>query len=140
MQYRAYGVTGGNTTCCPFCYLSRSPILATAMQEVTEVTGLNAEEKKTCMFTCMREKIFLISKSIVTSVTSVTYYSETIENTNSVKVTDFLSRSNFSCYPKFPHAHDHVSLFFKRLFLSLKSSVRGGFQNMIVQRASAGGA
>lgn len=140
MQYRAYGVTGFSVTCSPFCYLSRSPILATATQKVTEVTGKSPEKNNvTLLDPHAHEKKNIDSNFTVTSVTSVTYYFETTENTDSKEVTEFLSRSNFWCYPDFSLMHDLIGSFSERAFAPTKSSITGDFQNIRAQGSSAGG-
>ena len=121
MQYSLYGVTGRLITCSPFCYLSRSPILALANRKVTEVTG-KLQEKKSALRDHAHGKNRIDSDI---AVTPVTYYLMSTENTDSTEVTVKTSRSNFWRYPDFSLMHDPLGVFGKVLSNIWKMAISG---------------
>ena len=124
MQYSLYGVTGRLITCSPFCYLSRSPISALANRKVTEVTG-KPQGKKSALRDHAHGKNIFNSDIAVTSVTPVTYYLMSTENTDSTEVTVKISRSNFWRYPDFSLMHDTLGVFGKVLSNIWKTAISG---------------
>ena len=124
MQYSPYGVTGRLITCFPFCYLSRSPVSALANRKVTEVTG-KYQKRNFPIMAHAHGKNRINSDIAVTSVTPVTYYLISIENTDSTEVTGKLTRRAYSCYPDFSHAHALLREIFSHI---LKSAFFRHFQ------------